>query len=338
MRRYREFLIGGYRNGAAGSNQWLNGWFADSRTAVESWLGGRPAAGPALLMILGELVRDNGCVEDLAALNRWHGRAAVPLEDYLRLWAESCAELGMPGRLPRRLREVLFRDENPRPSLRPPTPFVRRPQRGEVRQHIAAIDDLVPLEHPVRVVWAFAEALDLQDVISDAAALPGRVAPALMVALWLWASLEGVGSARQLQRLCAEQIPYRWLCGGVEIDSQTLAEFRVLYGDALDALLARGLAALVEEGAIDLELVAPDALKAQALTGASPARRRRRFEALVAAAAKRVGALREALDRDDPVADERHNRAARRPATQQQGARVNAALMRMKEPFRPRMN
>ena len=190
----------------------------------------------------------------------------------------------------------------------------------------------------MRAVWAFAEALDLRDVVPDAAASPGRVAPALMVALWLWASLEGVGSARQLQRLCAEQIPYRWLCGGVEIDSQTLTEFRVLYGDAFDALLARGLAALVEEGAIDLELVAPDALKAQALTGASSARRRRRFEALVAAAAKRVDALREALDRDDPVADKRHNRAARWRATQQQGARVNAALMRMKEPFRPSMN
>ena len=149
LRRYREFLIGGYRNGAAGANQWLNGWFADSRTAVESWLGGRPAAGPALLMILGELVRDNGCVEDLAALNRWHGRAAVPLEGYLRLWAEGCAELGTPGRLPRRLGEVLFRDENPRPSLRPPTPFIRRPQRGEVRQHIAAIDDLVATTEPL---------------------------------------------------------------------------------------------------------------------------------------------------------------------------------------------
>ena len=45
LRRYREFLIGGYRNGAAGANQWLNGWFADSRTAVESWLGDDPPPG-----------------------------------------------------------------------------------------------------------------------------------------------------------------------------------------------------------------------------------------------------------------------------------------------------
>jgi transposase len=331
LRRYREFLIAGYRNGAAGSKQWLNGWFADSRTALESGLGGRPAAGPALLMILGELVRDKACVEDLGALNRWPGRAAVSLEEYLRLWGESCAGLGTPGRLPRRLGEVLFPDDNPRPSLRAPEPFIRRPNRWEVRQQIAAIDDLVPLEHPVRAVWAFAEGLDLQDVVPDAAAPPGRVVAALMLALWLWASSEGVGSARQLQRLCAEQMPYRWLCGGVEIDSQTLAEFRVLRGEALDGFLARSLAALAEQGAIDLELAPPDAPEAQESTGASSARRFPRFESVVAAAAARIAALRAALDRDDPVVDERHTRAARRRATQQQGERVNAALMRMKD-------
>ena len=115
LRRYREFLIAGYRKAAAGANQWLNGWFTASRTALESGLGGRPAHGPALLMILGELVRDKGCIEDLGALNRWHGRASPPLEDYLRLWRESCAALGTPGKLPRRLQEVLFPDDNPRP-------------------------------------------------------------------------------------------------------------------------------------------------------------------------------------------------------------------------------
>ena len=80
---------------------------------------------------------------------------------------------------------------------------------------------------------------------------------ALTLALWLWATAAGVGSARQLEKLCAEHLAYRWLCGGVEIDRQTLREFRVLHGDALDALLARGLAALVEEGMIDLVLVSP---------------------------------------------------------------------------------
>ena len=334
LRRYREFLIGGYRNGAAGAKQWLNAWFADNRQAVESFLGGRAVAGPALLMILGELDRDKGCVEDLAALNRWHSRAAVPVEDYLRLWGESCAKLGTPGRLPRRLREVLFSDERPpRPSLRPPEPYIRRPNRWTVGQHITALDELVPLDHPVRAVWTFAEKLDLQDELKPGdtkVVSPASVQPALMVALWLWATAEGVGSARQLEKLCAEHLAYRWLCGGVAIDHAALREFRLMHGDALDGLLARGLAVLVEEGAINLELVPRDALKAQALTGASLVGRRRRLKALAAAAASRVQELRTALDRDDPIADERHARAARGRAAQQEGVRVNAALAQMK--------
>jgi len=96
-------------------------------------------------------------------------------------------------------------------------------------------------------------------------------------------------------------------------------------------LLARGLAVLVEEGAINLELLSPDALKAQALTGAGSVRRRRRLNALAVAATARFQELRTALDRDDPTADERHNRAARGRTAEQEGARVKAALAQMKE-------
>ena len=73
--------------------------------------------------------------------------------------------------------------------------------------------------------------------------------------------------------------------------ARLLSEFRVLYGEALDALLARSLAALVEEGVIDLELVAPDTLTAQALAGASSARRHRRFQVMVVGAAARINGV-----------------------------------------------
>ena len=339
LRRYREGLIGGYRNGAPGAKQWLNAWFADNRTALEAFVGGRSAAGPALLMILGELVRDRGCVEDLAALNRWHGRSAVPIEDYLRLWGASCTELGTPAKLPRRLTQVLFADENPRPSLRPPTPHVCRPWRGEVRQHIAALDDLIPLEHPVRVVWAFADALDFQELLrpgETTVASPAHTQPALMVALWLWATSEGVGSARQLAKLCVESLSYRWLCGGVQIDHQMLRDFRLIHGNPLDRLLERGLVALVQEGALHLELLSPGAPKGQRLTGASLARRRGRLKAMAIAAAARVQEFRAVLDRNDPIADERHNRSTSWRISQQRGARVNAALAQMKKPYEQR--
>jgi transposase len=337
LRRYCEFLIAAYRNGAAGSNRWLNGWFADKRAALESGVGGRSAAGPALLMILGELVRDKGCVEDLAALNRWQSRTAVPIEEYLHLWGASCAELGTPARLPRRLKQVLFPDESPRPSLRAPEPYVRRPQRGEVRQHIATLDDLIPLDHPVRAIWAFAEVLDFKEGAgSGRKKLPhAAVDPKLMVAFWLWATVDGIGSARHLEKRCAEHLTYRWLCGGIEIGHQALRDFRLIHGDALDNLIANGLAALVEEGAINLQLISPEVLKTQTLTGNSLVRKRRRLKALAAAAAGRVQKLRTMLDRDDPIADERHNRDGYWRAVQQQAERAKTAVTQMKSLSRP---
>src|SRR5262249_23523211 len=117
-------------------------------------------------------------------------------------------------------------------------------------------------------------------------------------------------------------------------DRQTLRQFRVQHGDALDELLARGLAVLVEDGMIDLVLASPAAQRAQGLTGASLVRRNRRLKALEVAAAAHVRALRAALDRDDPVGDERHNQAVRWRNSQRQDARVNAALTQMKELLR----
>ena len=176
-------------------------------------------------MILSELDRDSGCVADLGAVNRWSGRTAVPIEKYLHSWEQSCIELGSPGRLPGRIRDVLFFDE-PAPSLynRPQQPNLRWPHRGEVRQEVVAIDDMVALDHPVRSIWAFAERLDLRE-FGGTPGGPARPVPALLLALWLWATIEGV-EARHLASSCNHQLAYRWLCGGVAIDQQMLKRFR----------------------------------------------------------------------------------------------------------------
>jgi transposase len=194
------------------------------------------------------------------------------------------------------------------------------------------VDDLIPLEHPVRAIWAFAEARDLKNVLGvDEKKLPhASVDPKLLVALWLWATVQGVGSARHLEKRCAEHLAYRWLCGGIEIGHQALRDFRLIHGEALDHLIADALAALVEEGAISLELISPKALKTQLLTGDSTFRKRRRLKALAAAAAVRVKKLRATLDRDDAIADERYNRDTHWHAVQQHGARAKAVIAQMK--------
>jgi transposase len=214
-------------------------------------------------------------------------------------------------------------------------PRLRQPERLQPGWEIAAIDDLVARDHPVRAVWAFVETLDLRslhDAVKAREGVPGQAPPApeLMLALWLWATVDGVGSARQLDKLCGEHLAYRWLCGGVSMNYHTLADFRTAHGDVLERLLSDGVAALVAEGLVALDVLAQDGVRVRAATGAGSFRRRPRLEELAAAARARVARLREELD-SDPAAGNRRQQAAQQRAAREREERVKAALDRMSE-------
>jgi len=105
------------------------------------------------------------------------------------------------------------------PRLAPP-PRLRRPDRSQALLRPCALDDLLPPGHQVRTLWAVVERLDLSAFHAPLKArgeAPGRAAtdPRLLVALWLWAATRGVGSARELARLCDEHDAFRWLYGDV---------------------------------------------------------------------------------------------------------------------------
>src|SRR5216684_2420099 len=212
---------------------------------------------------------------------------------------------------------------------------LRRPERDQIGWHSAAIDDLVAPDHPVRAVWAFVSTMDLRELHDAVKAREGVAgqpppAPEVMVALWLWATVDGVGSARQVARLCEEHLAYRWLCGGVSMNYHGLSDFRVAHVAVLDRLLAGGVAALVAEGLVALDVLAQDGMKVRASAGASSFRRRGRLEQLEAAAAARVAQLRAELEAD-PAAGERRKRAAQERAARERAERVAAASARLKE-------
>jgi transposase len=214
-------------------------------------------------------------------------------------------------------------------------PRLRRPERQQLGWHAAAIDDLIAPEHPVRAVWAFVTALDLSELHAAVRAregVPGQAPPApeLMLALWLWATVDGIGSARQLARLCEQHLAYRWLCGGVSMNHHTLSDFRVGHAAVLERLLARGVAALVAEGVVALDVLAQDGVRVRAAAGAGSFRRRARLEQLAAAAQERVARLRAEVDRD-PAAGDRRKAAARERAAREREERLAAALDRMTE-------
>jgi Transposase domain (DUF772) len=58
--------------------------------------------------------------------------------------------------------------------------------------------------------------------------------PRLLVGLWLYACIRGIGSARELARRCEESAAFRWLCGGVTVNHRLPSDFRGDHGAALD--------------------------------------------------------------------------------------------------------
>jgi Transposase domain (DUF772) len=100
-------------------------------------------------------------------------------------------------------------------------------------------DDLVGAMHPVRMVAAVVAKLDLSrfgEPIQAREGVAGRDAtdPELLVALWLYGCIRGIGSARELARRCEESAGFRWLCGGVSVNHRWLSDFRTDHGEGLD--------------------------------------------------------------------------------------------------------
>jgi transposase len=88
--------------------------------------------------------------------------------------------------------------------------------RVQTRWDFIDLEALLASDHRARIVVGFVESLDLSslyEAIKSREGEPGRppADPAVMLALWLYATIEGVGSARQLERLARSDLAYRWM-------------------------------------------------------------------------------------------------------------------------------
>src|SRR4030042_1971077 len=132
-------------------------------------------------------------------------------------------------------------------------PRLRRSNRHQVVVRPIALDQLLPEDHQARLVWEYVEGLDFTPVYERIQAVEGRAGrkatdPRILMALWLYATLQGVGSARQLDRLCKDHVAYQWICGDVPVNYHTLSDFRTDHAEFLDKLLSQSVAGLMHEG------------------------------------------------------------------------------------------
>ena len=200
--------------------------------------------------------------------------------------------------------------------------------RTQVELRLFDPESLLPADHEARAIWALVEKLDLSEFYAGILACgsePGRSAldPKVLLCLWLYATSQGLGSARELSRLCKEHHAYRWICGGLTPNYHKLSDFRVGQQAALDALMTQILAVLLRQKLVRLKRTAHDGMRVRASAGAASFRRKKSLDEHLEAARQQVEAVKNLAD--DPSVTARE-RAAQERAAQERQARIERAL------------
>lgn len=214
---------------------------------------------------------------------------------------------------------------------------VKRPQRSQIQWRDAALDQMIPKDHRVRAVWAYVDSLDLKPLYRKIQAVEGGVGrdavdPKILMALWMFAIIEGVSSARHLARLCERDLAYMWICGEVGVNYHLLADFRTAHGEFLDHLLTDTIATLMYQNIVTLETVAQDGMRVRANAGSSSFRRKKSLEECRQEAAEQVKKLHdETTDDSDNDASNARRRAAAERAAAERAQRVEEALKNLAE-------
>jgi transposase len=228
-------------------------------------------------------------------------------------------------------------EQAPKPAAptRPQDARVRRPVRDQVELLPRVLDSTLPEDHRARAIWSFLEKLDLSAFYASIKAVvsrPGHPAtdPQVLLGLWLLATVDGIGSARRLARLCDEHDAYRWLRGGVPINYHMLSDFRVAQREALDELLSEILASMMSAGLVTLRHVAQDGMRVRASAGKGTFRREARLRQFLEEAREQVKRLAKEAERPDPGVS-RKQQAARERAAREREGRLEEALRNLPE-------
>jgi transposase len=192
------------------------------------------------------------------------------------------------------------------------------------------LEGLLPADHQARAVWAFVARLDLTEFherIKSREGSAGRPAidPRILLGLWILAMLDGVGAAREIERLCDYHLAYQWMCGGVHVNHHTLSDFRNLSADQLNGLLTQTVSALLSEGLVEMHRVAQDGMKVRASAGGSSFRRRARLEAFKKIAREQIEILNQEIE-DNTGAASKREQSARKRCAESRERRVERAL------------
>ena len=214
---------------------------------------------------------------------------------------------------------------------------VQRPERHQSEWSIVCLEEMLSPNHRVRLIWQYVESLDFSRAYQQIGAVrggPGRtpVDPKLLLALWMFATVEGISSARHVARLCQRDLAYMWLCGGVGVNHHLLSDFRSTNPELFDELLSETVGTMIAQGLVKLDKVGQDGMRVRASAGSSSFERGEKLNESLQQAKKRVAELR--AETDDPAVGEKSrsgSEAAQIRAAQERQQRIEDALEQLEE-------
>ncbi len=214
-------------------------------------------------------------------------------------------------------------------------PRLYSPVRNQMEFTSSCLDDLIPEDHQVRNIWNYVNQMDLSIIsnkIQSTLGNPGRPAidPKIMLTLWIYALIEGIGSARVIDRYCSEHLAFKWICGGVTVNYHTISDFRRNNSEEFDKLISMTIARLMERDLITLKRVSQDGMRVRASAGASSFRRKPKLKELLDIAKEQVETLRKEID-EDPAACLNRQTAARKRAAEERKVRLEKAIAEHKK-------
>lgn len=175
-------------------------------------------------------------------------------------------------------------------------PRTIKPQRDQVEMMMFSIDQLIPVDHKARLVWKYVEKLDLSKLLLKIESTEGSLGrpaidPHILLTLWLYATIEGIGQGRVIERYCSEHNAFKWICGGVNVNYHTINDFRANNEECLNELITQSVAMLLAENLVSLEEISQDGIKVRAHARASSFRRKDKLKIFQKIAKERVEKL-----------------------------------------------
>lgn len=208
---------------------------------------------------------------------------------------------------------------NPQDASTEAVPRMKVPDRSQIDPNPGRIDDLIPPDHKARLVWQLVQELDPTPLYAQIKAVEGHagrpaIDPRILVALWLYATDEGIASARELARRCYDCDPYKWLRGGVDVNYHTLSDFRTDHSEWLKEQVVTNIAALRAEGLASLEVLGQDGMRVRASAGNDSFKRQESLQQLLQEAEQQWDRLEEEFQQQTEL-------SARQQAAQERSAR-----------------